>query len=87
MKSGLVADIKTDSAAQALSESLSKIPEIKVKQQREKFMAVAKFVPPGTTREETIAGNLHVTDAKRCDTSQTVRLVFADASSRDRAIR
>ena len=86
-KSGLVAYIKTDSAAQALSDSLSKISDIKVKYQKEKFMAVAKFVPPGTTLEEIIAGNPNVTETKRYGTSQTVRLAFADASSRDRAIR
>ena len=71
-KSGLVAYIKTDSAAQALSDSLSKISDIKVKYQKEKFMAVAKFVPLGTTPEEIIAGNPNVTEAKRYGTSQTV---------------
>ena len=67
-KSGLVAYIKTDSAAQALSDSLSKISDIKVKYEKEKFMAVAKFVPLGTTPEEIIAGNPNVTEAKRYGT-------------------
>ncbi|XP_065566056.1 uncharacterized protein LOC136030891 [Artemia franciscana] len=79
-KFGLVAYIKTESASQVLVESLFKMPDIKVKYQIEKFMAVAKFVPPGSTPEEITPMSQKLKDI-------SLHRHFADALSTDRAIR
>ena len=70
-----------------LSESINKVPDAKAVYQVQKFLAVAKFVPTGTSMDDVIVDNPHIIDSHNYGMSTTVKLSFKDSVSHDHALK
>lgn len=86
-KSGLVAYMKSPKSAASLANSLKSFPDISASFREEKFFAIAKFVPLATTEDDVVSVNPKLVSAKRFGQSETVKLTFSDADSRNAAIK
>lgn len=86
-KSGLVAYMNSPKSAATLANSLKSSPDISASFREEKFFAIAKFVPLATTDDDILSVNSKLVSAKRYGQSETIKLTFSDADSRNAAVK
>lgn len=86
-KSGLIAYMSSPKSAATLTNSLKSSSDIGASFREEKFFAIAKFVPIATTENDILSVNSKLVNAKRYGLSETIKLTFSDAESRNAAVK